>query len=85
MRAIVHDRFGPAEVLASAEVTMPELRADDLLVRVRTAGVNRADILQREGFYAGQHFGESALLGLELAGEVVAIGATSETSRSASA
>ncbi len=75
MKAIVHDRFGPAEVLAFAEVPMPELRADDLLVRVRAAGVNRADILQREGLYAGQHFGESALLGLELSGEVVAVGA----------
>jgi NADPH2:quinone reductase len=72
---MVHERFGPAEVLASAEVPMPELRADDLLVRVRAAGVNRADILQREGFYAGQHLGESALVGLELAGEVVAIAA----------
>lgn len=74
MKAIVQDRFGPAEVLTSVDVPMPELRADDLLVRVRAAGVNRADILQRNGFYAGQHFGESALLGLELAGEVVAVG-----------
>lgn len=74
MRAIVQDRFGPAEVLISAEVPMPEPRPTDLLVRIRAAGVNRADILQREGFYAGQHFGESALLGLEVAGEVVAVG-----------
>jgi NADPH2:quinone reductase len=74
MKAIVQNHFGPAEVLTSADVPMPELRANDLLVRVRAAGVNRADILQRNGFYAGQHFGESALLGLELAGEVVAIG-----------
>jgi len=53
---------------------MPETRPSDLPVRVRAAGVNRADILQREGAYAGQHFGESALLGLELAGEVVEVG-----------
>lgn len=74
MKAIVQDRFGPAEVLHLAEQPMPEIRPSDLLVRVRAAGVNRADILQREGAYAGQHFGESALLGLELAGEVIAVG-----------
>ncbi|MDE1918459.1 MAG: NAD(P)H-quinone oxidoreductase [Sphingomonadales bacterium] len=75
MKAVVQDSFGPAEVLHSAQVPMPEIRASDLLVRVRAAGVNRADILQREGFYAGQHFGESELPGLELAGDVDAIGA----------
>jgi len=74
MKAITQDRFGSAEVLTFADVPMPELRPTDLLVRVRAAGVNRADILQREGFYEGQHFGESALLGLEVAGEVVAVG-----------
>lgn len=36
--------------------------------------MNRADTSQREGFYEGQHFGESALLGLEVAGEIVAVG-----------
>lgn len=75
MRAVVYDRFGPAEVLHLATAPLPELRPTDLLLRVRAAGVNRADILQRNGFYAGQHFGESALLGLEVAGEVVAVGA----------
>ena len=74
MRAIVQDGFGGADVLRPADVPMPELRPNDLLVRVRAAGVNRADILQRDGFYAGQHFGESALLGLELAGDIVAVG-----------
>jgi len=75
VRAIVQDRFGPAEVLRLAEQPIPDTRPSDLLVRVRAVGVNRADILQREGAYAGQHFGESALLGLELAGEVIAVGA----------
>jgi NADPH2:quinone reductase len=74
VKAIVQDGFGSAEVLHSAEVPVPQIRPQDLLVRVRAAGVNRADILQRNGAYAGQHFGESELLGLELAGEVVAVG-----------
>ncbi|NVN10201.1 NAD(P)H-quinone oxidoreductase [Nguyenibacter vanlangensis] len=74
MKGVVYDRFGAPEMLHLADVPMPELRPDDLLVRVAAAGVNRADLMQREGFYGDRHFGESALLGLELAGEVVATG-----------
>ncbi len=74
MKAVVYDRFGPPDVLHVAEMPMPEPRPDDLLIRVRAAGVNRADLMQREGRYGAQSFGESPLLGLELAGEVVAMG-----------
>ena len=74
MKGVVYDSFGPAEVLRLAEVPRPEVRAQDLLVRVRAAGINRADILQRSGAYGNQSFGESNLLGLELAGEVVGVG-----------
>lgn len=74
MRAIVHDDFGGAEVLRLAEVPMPELRPGDLLVKVKAAGVNRADLLQRQGYYGRQSYGDSDLLGLEVAGEVVAVG-----------
>lgn len=75
MRAIAYDRFGPPDVLRLVEAPAPELRATDLLVRVAAVGVNRADLMQRTGFYGDQSFGESPLLGLELAGEVVEIGA----------
>ncbi len=74
MKGVVFDRFGPADVLRLAEVPMPVLRPGDLLVRVMAAGVNRADILQREGRYGRQTYGDSDLLGLEVAGEVVAVG-----------
>ncbi|KYG19013.1 quinone oxidoreductase [Bradyrhizobium sp. AT1] len=74
MKGVVYDGFGPAEVLRLAEVSRPEVRPHDLLVRVKAAGVNRADILQRNGAYGNQSFGESTLLGLELAGEVVGVG-----------
>ncbi|KYK50228.1 quinone oxidoreductase [Bradyrhizobium liaoningense] len=74
MKGIVYDGFGPAEVLRLAEVPRPEIRPHDLLVRVKAAGVNRADILQRNGAYGNQSFGESTLLGFELAGEVVGVG-----------
>jgi len=74
VKAVKYDRFGPPDVLEMADVPLPELRANDLLVRVAGAGVNRADLLQRTGFYGEQSFGESALLGLEVAGEVVEVG-----------
>ena len=74
MKAVVFDHFGEAEVLRLAEVSMPEVRRGDLLVKVHAAGVNRADLLQRQGYYGHQSYGDSDLLGLEVAGEVVAVG-----------
>jgi len=74
MRAIHYADFGSADVLRIEEAPFPILSPDDLIVRVHAAGVNRADLLQRNGFYAGQHFGDSHLLGLELAGEVKTVG-----------
>jgi len=74
VKAVVYDDFGKADVLRLAEVPMPEVRPGDLLVKVHAAGVNRADLLQRQGYYGRQSYGESDLLGLEVAGEVVAVG-----------
>ncbi len=74
MRAIDFEGFGDASVLKSIRVSKPALRATDLLVRVHGAGVNRADLNQRRGSYGRQDFGDSTLMGLEIAGEVVAIG-----------
>ncbi len=45
MKAIVFDDFGSADVLRLADVPAPEVRPDDLLVKVMAAGVNRADLL----------------------------------------
>lgn len=66
MRAIVVKQ-GRMEL---AEVPDPEVREGDLLVRVRAAGVNRADILQRMGRYPPPP-GEPETIGLEIAGEVL--------------
>ena len=49
MEAIVFDHFGTADVLQFTNVPKPEIRPNDLLVKVAAAGVNRADLLQREG------------------------------------
>ncbi|OCI98378.1 quinone oxidoreductase [Agrobacterium sp. 13-626] len=74
MKAIMFADFGSADVLHLAEAPLPEIRPDDVLVKVMAAGVNRADLLQREGVYGSQTYGDSPILGLEIAGEVVASG-----------
>ncbi|PVY77725.1 putative PIG3 family NAD(P)H quinone oxidoreductase [Cupriavidus alkaliphilus] len=74
MKAITLPSFGDADVLQLAEVPDPVLRPHDLLVRNHAAGVNRADVNQRQGAYGRTDFGDSALMGLEIAGEVLAVG-----------
>ncbi|HEX4250904.1 MAG TPA: NADP-dependent oxidoreductase [Pseudonocardia sp.] len=49
MRAVVHDRFGGPEVLRVAELAEPKTHLDSVLVRVKAAGVNPADLAMREG------------------------------------
>lgn len=70
MKAIEISRPGGPEVLLSCERPMPEPAAGEVLIRVRAAGVNRPDIMQRLGSYAPPP-GASDLPGLEVAGEVV--------------
>jgi putative PIG3 family NAD(P)H quinone oxidoreductase len=70
MRAIVIASPGGPEVLKLGEIHDPQPRDGEILVRVRGAGVNRADLLQRQGRYPPPP-GEPDTLGLEIAGEVV--------------
>ncbi|WPO40321.1 NAD(P)H-quinone oxidoreductase [Tardiphaga sp. 42S5] len=74
MKAILFDTFGDEGVLRLGEAPKPELRPDDLLVRVAATGVNRADLLQRTGAYGRPNFGDSDVMGLEIAGTVVEVG-----------
>ncbi|WLI46285.1 NAD(P)H-quinone oxidoreductase [Pseudomonas beijingensis] len=74
MKAINIRKFGAADVLELAEVANPEVRPDDLLVRVYAAGVNRADLTHRTGGYGLPNFGDSLIIGLEIAGEVIGKG-----------
>ena len=69
MRAIVVRQPGGPEVMQVAEIPDPQPREGDLIVRVRAAGVNRADLLQRAGRYPPPP-GEPDTIGLEIAGEV---------------
>jgi NADPH2:quinone reductase len=73
MNAVEIVRPGGPEVLAPATRPRPAPGPGELLIRVRAAGVNRPDILQRQGNYAPPP-GASDLPGLEVAGEVVALG-----------
>lgn len=75
MKAIMIEAFGGPEQLRLQNLADPEPRPTDLLVRVAAAGVNRADIGFRKGHYGRANFGDSDLIGLEMAGEVVAVGA----------
>src|ERR1700688_362154 len=65
---------GGPEVMQIAHGPLPVLKDDELLIRVLAAGVNRPDVHQRKGAYPPPP-GASPILGLEAAGEVVAMGA----------
>lgn len=74
MRVIeIEGGSGPAEALKIAERPDPVAGPGQVLIRVRAAGVNRPDLLQRAGAYPPPP-GASDILGLEIAGEVEAIG-----------
>lgn len=73
MRYIAVTATGDASVMQLGQMAIPEPGPDDLLVRVLAAGVNRPDILQRQGLYPAPD-DASPVLGLEVAGEVVACG-----------
>jgi putative PIG3 family NAD(P)H quinone oxidoreductase len=74
MNAIEIAAPGGPEVLRPTRRSLPRPSQDEVLFRVRAAGVNRPDVLQRLGLYAPPP-GVSDLPGLEIAGEIVAVGA----------
>jgi NADPH2:quinone reductase len=66
---------GGPEVMRVEKTALPIPRDDEVLIRVMAAGVNRPDVQQRKGLYPPPP-GATPILGLEVAGEVVALGAT---------
>jgi putative PIG3 family NAD(P)H quinone oxidoreductase len=74
MRAIIITGTGGPEVLEIREVPTPEPRGDQVRVRVRACGVNRADLLQCKGVYPAPPGAPADIPGLEYAGEVDALG-----------
>lgn len=61
-------------VLAWEEVATPEPKANEVQIKVHASAINRADLLQRQGMYPPPP-GASDVMGLECAGEVMAVGA----------
>lgn len=74
MRHVACTGAGGAEVMHVATGPLPTCAAGDVLIKVAYAGVNRPDVLQRAGSYAPPP-GASPIMGLEVAGEIVAVGA----------
>jgi putative PIG3 family NAD(P)H quinone oxidoreductase len=73
MRAITVSQPGGPEVLQLDEVEMPVVAPDEVLIKVAAAGVNRPDLLQRQGRYPPPP-GASEIIGLEVSGQIAATG-----------
>ena len=74
MRAVVITRPGEAEVLQLQDRPLPSPGRGEVRVRIRACAVNRADLLQRQGFYPAPAGAPADIPGLEFAGEIDAVG-----------
>ena len=73
MKTITVREAGGPDMLTLADMPVPTPRQGEVLIKVAAAGVNRPDIMQRQGLYPPPP-GASNILGLEVAGEVVQLG-----------
>ena len=73
MRFVDLPSFGAPEVMVISKGPLPVAKPGEILIKVEAAGVNRPDVAQREGSYPAPK-DASPILGLEVAGEVVALG-----------
>lgn len=73
MRAVVAQGTGGPEVLSVTDVPDPVAGPGEVLLQVVAAGLNRADLLQRRGFYPPPP-GASDIIGMECSGRVLALG-----------
>src|SRR5450755_2509029 len=73
MRAMVVRKYGAPEVFEPREVPDPQPKAGEALIRVKTIGVNFADLLQRMGIYPGTPK-PPFVPGLEVAGTIESVG-----------
>jgi len=74
MKAVVITKYGGPEVLNLQEYPTPEISGDEVLIEVKTAGINRPDVFQREGKYPAPEGVPADILGLEVAGIIVECG-----------
>src|SRR6516225_6178137 len=80
MTVVAISKPGGPEVLVPEQRALPQPGADEILIKVMAAGVNRPDVAQRSGSYPPPP-GASDLPGLEVAGEVVAVGSNAKRHR----
>ena len=73
MKAILFDKYGDPSVMYIGEAPKPIINENEVLIKVAAAGVNRPDVLQRQGGYPPPK-GASEILGLEVSGKIVEIG-----------
>ncbi|WP_156497594.1 alcohol dehydrogenase catalytic domain-containing protein, partial [Oleiphilus sp. HI0043] len=78
MKYIDTPNFGAPDVMQVAEGERPGIQENEVLVKVAAAGVNRPDVIQRQGNYPAPK-DASPILGLEVAGEVVEVGSAVTT------
>ena len=74
MRAVVLSGHCGPEVLTFADIPTPQIGPEEVLVQVRATSLNRADLLQRMGFYPDPFPGEHEVPGMEFSGSVQAVG-----------
>lgn len=73
MRTVEIKEFGKPEMMEIGERNVPEIKENEVLVKIDAAGVNGPDIMQRKGLYPPPK-GASDIMGLEVSGVVVAVG-----------
>lgn len=73
MKAVVITTLGGPDVLQLQEVDDPQIKDDEVLIRIAATALNRADTLQRQGFHPPPK-GASPYPGLECSGTVQAVG-----------
>ena len=73
MKAILFDKYGDPSVMYIGEAPKPIIDENEVLIKVAAAGINRPDILQRQGGYPPPK-GASEILVLEVSGKIVEIG-----------
>ncbi len=74
MKAVIITKPGAPEVLQIAERPIPQFTADEVLVKVAAAGVNRPDVAQRKGHYPPPSDAPQDIPGLEIAGVITEVG-----------
>ncbi|WP_223815217.1 NAD(P)H-quinone oxidoreductase [Sphingobacterium litopenaei] len=78
MKTVVITEFGGPEVLEVQERPIPKIDADEILIKVKAAGINRPDIFQRQGKYPAPEGVVQDIPGLEVSGVIENIGADVE-------